>query len=219
MEIQISSKPRLSSRRFIGRIYTSRFTSSCTLPPSSLPPSLQILSPTDEKTVPVNESVQFRRSRCDACSKWRYSENFEKVETRFAKSDIPSRSDRLNRDNPSERSEHTSPVSGIITLFRSKPRYRSPCLLFRAIPRRSSPIDCFPLVRSPRSFSPLKLTAASPFFSTSETISPCRIDRSDFPDLLPLPPVPLLLKIFLPALRSYVSLLLLSILLCVVPWL
>jgi len=45
------------------------------------------------------------------------------------------RSDRLNRDNPGERSEHTSPVSRIITLFRSKPRYRP-----LAIPRNSSSI-------------------------------------------------------------------------------
>lgn len=150
MEIQISSKPRLSSRRFIGRIYTSRFTSFPPPPPPSLVPRPCgfFHRRTTRRRSPVNESVQFRRSRCDACSKWRCSENFEKVETRFAKSDIPSRSDRLNRDNPSERSEHTSPVSGIITLFRSKPRYRSPRLLFRAIPLRSSPIDCFPLVRS-----------------------------------------------------------------------
>lgn len=63
-------------RRFIGRIYTSRILSS-TSRPSPLPLfSSRIL----------NESVQFRSSVRDACSKRRYGENFEKVETRFAKS-------------------------------------------------------------------------------------------------------------------------------------
>lgn len=116
--------------------------------------SLQILSSADEKTYrmgwsrdPVNEFVQFRRSvrpRNSAIA--RIS---EKVETRFAKSDIPPRSDRFNRDNPGERSEHTSPIPGIITLFRSEPRYPVPSLPVSS--RNSSsdpPIDCFPLVRS-----------------------------------------------------------------------
>lgn len=63
-----------------------------------------------------------------------------KVETRFSKSDASPRSDRLNRDNPGERSGNTRrAVSGIITLFRSKPRYR-PLTRSLAIPRNSSSI-------------------------------------------------------------------------------
>lgn len=65
-------------------------------------------------------------ARSHARSKLRCSELQEFRESRNPILQIQRslRSDRLNRDNPGERSEHTSPVSRIITLFRSKPRYR-----------------------------------------------------------------------------------------------
>lgn len=109
------------------------------------------------------------------------------------------RSDRLNRDNPGERSEHTSPVSRIITLFRPKPRYRSPARsLFRAIPLRS----LFSFQFDPSYFPSVEIHRSESFFLTSETISRCRVDRSDFPlDRLARKP----LKIF-PTLRSFLRL-------------
>lgn len=105
--------------------------------------------------VPVNESVQFRRLDATHVRNSDIARISRKSKLDSPNPTFPPRSGRLNRDNPSERSEHASPVSGIITLFRSKPRYRSlaPSLarslhVPRAIPLRSLSIDCFPLVRS-----------------------------------------------------------------------
>lgn len=168
MEIQICWKPRLlprradRPRRFIGRIYT--FGLSLSLFPlplllrfrSALPCRNSFFSVREDRA-PVNESVQFRSSQSRACcSKLHGAANPEKFQGRKpACPNPPFPYDRLNRDNPGERSEHTSPVSGIITLFRSKPRYRS-------LARYSTqflldlPVDCF-------------LSARSAYFLSAET--------------------------------------------------
>lgn len=149
----ILRRARDRPRRFIGRIYTYVEGS-----PSLFRTFSRILSIREDGAA-VNESVQSRRSKPHSGSKderaspphthtHRADREFRaRVENAFSRIRLDVPYDRLNRDNPGERSEHTSPVSGIITLFRSKPRYRSRSLL-RAIPLRSLRRLCFLLLRS-----------------------------------------------------------------------
>lgn len=139
---------------------------------------------------PFNSDVPSRTYSKLRCSESRIS----KVEARSSKraSNVSYGSDRLNRDDSGERSEHTSPVSGIITLFRSKQRYSVARLRSRAIPLRS-PGRPFPLlVRSAYFLSAKTYHLASPFFHVENnfalsnrsigfpTPSP-RVTSKDFP--------------------------------------
>lgn len=118
---------------------------------------------------------------------WR-NENFQSRNPILRIRCSPQRANRLNRDDPGERSEHTSPVSRIITLFRSKPRARARTFPFARYSAQflfDPPIHCFSSVGSAYFLSAEKLTASRVLFPTSETISRRRVDRSDCANLHP----------------------------------